>query len=48
MHESKNLEIHKNIIMESRSASFFENVFPCLYKEAENTSSLDKDVVQQD
>ena len=27
VHESKNPDIHKNTMMESRNASFFENVF---------------------
>ena len=29
VHESKNPEIHKNTILESKNASFFENIFPC-------------------
>ena len=29
VYESKNLDIHKNTIMESRNASFFKYVFPC-------------------
>ncbi|GJW93085.1 retrovirus-related pol polyprotein from transposon TNT 1-94 [Tanacetum coccineum] len=33
VHESKNPDIQKNTIMESRNASFFENIFPCLSKE---------------
>ncbi|GKC80854.1 retrotransposon protein, putative, ty1-copia subclass [Tanacetum coccineum] len=33
VHESKNPNIQKNTIMESRNASFFENIFPCLSKE---------------
>ena len=32
------LDIHKNIIMESRKASFFEDVFPCRYKEESSSS----------
>ncbi|GJY28100.1 retrovirus-related pol polyprotein from transposon TNT 1-94 [Tanacetum coccineum] len=32
VHESKNPDIQKNTIMESRNASFFENIFPCLSK----------------
>ena len=31
VHKSENPDIHKNTIMESRNASFFEDVFP--YKE---------------
>ncbi|GJT62204.1 pol polyprotein [Tanacetum coccineum] len=44
VHESKNPDIQKNTIMESRNASFFENIFPCLSKET--GSSLDDKVVQ--
>ena len=29
VHKSEYPDIHKNMIMESRNASFFENVFPC-------------------
>ena len=29
VHKSGNPDIHKNMIMESRNASFFEDVFPC-------------------
>ena len=29
VHKSKNPDIHKNTIMESKNASFFEHVFPC-------------------
>ena len=32
VYESKNTDIHKNTIMESRNASFFEHVFPCKSK----------------
>ena len=37
VHESNILYIHKNTIMESRNASFFENIFPC--KSIEELSS---------
>ncbi|GKE56505.1 hypothetical protein Tco_1495690 [Tanacetum coccineum] len=33
-------------VMESRNASFFENIFPCLTKETGSSSRLDDDVVQ--
>ena len=33
VYESKNPNIHKNTIMESRNASFFKHVFPCRSKE---------------
>ena len=39
VHESKNPDIHKNTIIESRNASFFEHVFPCKTKEDEPSSS---------
>ena len=35
VHKSENPDIHKNMIMESRNASFFEDVFPC--KEENNS-----------
>ena len=38
VHESKISDIHKNTIMESRNALFFEHVFPCRSKE--ESSSL--------
>ncbi|GJT46029.1 retrovirus-related pol polyprotein from transposon TNT 1-94 [Tanacetum coccineum] len=46
VHESKNPDIQKNTIMESRNASFFENIFPCLSKETGSSSRLDEKVVQ--
>ena len=33
VHESNIPYIHKNMIMKSRNASFFEDVFPCKFKE---------------
>ncbi|KAD4586033.1 hypothetical protein E3N88_23634 [Mikania micrantha] len=39
VYDSKNPEIHKNTIMESRNASFFEEVFPCLKKELPSSST---------
>ena len=36
--ESNILDIHKNTIMESRNASFFEDVFPCKYREGPSSS----------
>ena len=38
MHESENPNIHKSTIMESRNASFFENVFPCKFKNGSSSS----------
>ncbi|GKC55059.1 retrotransposon protein, putative, ty1-copia subclass [Tanacetum coccineum] len=37
-HESKNPYIQKNTVMESRNASFFENIFPWYYKETGSSS----------
>ncbi|KAD2806293.1 hypothetical protein E3N88_39670 [Mikania micrantha] len=39
VYDSKNPDIHKNTIMESRNASFFEKVFPCLKEEHTSSSS---------
>ena len=38
IHELKILDIHKNIIMESRNASFFEDVSPCKSREEPSSS----------
>ena len=38
MHEYNIVDIHKNAIMESRNASFFEDVFPCKSKEKSSSS----------
>ncbi|GJX64041.1 retrovirus-related pol polyprotein from transposon TNT 1-94 [Tanacetum coccineum] len=46
VHDSKNADIQKNIVIESRNASFFENIFPCLTKETGSSSRLDDEVVQ--
>ncbi|GKB58909.1 retrovirus-related pol polyprotein from transposon TNT 1-94 [Tanacetum coccineum] len=45
-HESKNTDIQKNTVMESRNASFLEYIFPCLSKETGSSSRLDDKVVQ--
>ncbi|GJY99940.1 retrotransposon protein, putative, ty1-copia subclass [Tanacetum coccineum] len=46
VHELKNPDIQYNTIMESRNASFFENIFPCLSKETGSSSRrLDDEVV---
>ncbi|GJU09291.1 retrovirus-related pol polyprotein from transposon TNT 1-94 [Tanacetum coccineum] len=46
VHESKNPDIQKNTVMESRNASFFEHIFPCLSKETGSSARLDNKVVQ--
>lgn len=48
VHDSKNPEIHKNTIMESRNASFFEDVFPCLNKEVESPSLPNNEAVREE
>ncbi|GKA37244.1 pol polyprotein [Tanacetum coccineum] len=45
IHDLKNPDIQKNVVMESRNASFFEKIFPCLTKETGSSSRLDKEVV---
>ncbi|GKB89526.1 retrotransposon protein, putative, ty1-copia subclass [Tanacetum coccineum] len=47
VHDSKNPDIQKNTIMESRNASFFENIFPCLTKKIGRSSRIDDKVVQE-
>ena len=39
VYESKNPEIHKNTIMESNNATFFETIFPCKTKEVDRDST---------
>ncbi|GJZ03994.1 hypothetical protein Tco_0537269 [Tanacetum coccineum] len=46
IHDLKNPDIQKNVVMESRNASFLENIFPCLTKETRSSSRLDDEVVQ--
>ncbi|GJU13209.1 retrotransposon protein, putative, ty1-copia subclass [Tanacetum coccineum] len=46
IHDLKNPDIQKNALMESRNASFFENIVPCLTKETGSSSRLDDEVVQ--
>ena len=38
VYEFENPDIHKNTIMESRNASFFENVFSCKSKDDSSSS----------
>ena len=38
VHESNISDIHKNTIIESRNASFFEDIFPCKSKVDQNSS----------
>ncbi|KAD2393513.1 hypothetical protein E3N88_40490 [Mikania micrantha] len=48
VYDSKNPEIHKNTIMESRNASFFEEVFPCLKKELPSSSMPVDEIVHDE
>ncbi|KAD5960305.1 hypothetical protein E3N88_11777 [Mikania micrantha] len=48
VYDSKNPDIHKNTIMESRNASFFEEVFPCLEKEHTSSSSPVDEIVHDE
>ncbi|KAD5802426.1 hypothetical protein E3N88_13786 [Mikania micrantha] len=48
VYDSKNPEIHKNTIIESRNASFFEEVFPCLKKEISNSSTPVDEIVHDE
>ena len=40
VYKSNNLDIHKNTIMESKNALFFEHIFPYINKEHESSLSL--------
>lgn len=46
VHDSKNPDIQKGSVMESRNASFFEDIFPFLTKETGSSSRIDDNVVQ--
>ncbi|GJV65047.1 retrotransposon protein, putative, ty1-copia subclass [Tanacetum coccineum] len=46
VHDLKNSDIQNNTLMESRNASFFENIFPCLTKKNGSSSRIDDKVVQ--
>nr|GEW46038.1 zinc finger, CCHC-type [Tanacetum cinerariifolium] len=46
VYDSKNPNIQKNTVMESRNASFFENILPCLTKETGSSSRIDDEAVQ--
>ena len=48
VHESKIPEIHKNTIMESRNASFFENIFPCKSNSGLNSSKRTFETMNQE
>ncbi|KAD5507661.1 hypothetical protein E3N88_15364 [Mikania micrantha] len=48
VYDSKNPEINKNTIMESRNASFFEEMFPCLKKELPSSSKPVDEIVHNE
>ncbi|XP_073137638.1 uncharacterized protein [Henckelia pumila] len=48
VYESQIPDIHKNTIMESRNASFFENVFPCKSKEEPGSSKRSHETIEQE
>ena len=47
VHESNVPNIHKNMILESRNASLFEDVFPCKSKEELGSSKLKLETVNE-
>ena len=47
VHESNIPDIHKNTIMESRNASFFEYVIPCKFKEEPSSSKRKLDTINE-
>ena len=42
------LDIHKNTIMESRNASFFEHIFPCKSDEGRSSSKQTYETMNED
>ncbi|GJZ84091.1 hypothetical protein Tco_0649430 [Tanacetum coccineum] len=46
LYEIEKPDIQKNTVMESRNASFFENIFPCLSKGTGSSSRLDDKVLR--
>ena len=47
VHESNIPNIHKNTIMELRNASFFEDVFPCKFKEELGSSKRKLETINE-
>ena len=48
MHKFEILDIHKNTIMESRNASFFEHIFPCKSDEGQSSSKRTYETMNED
>ena len=48
VYESENPDIHKNTIMESRNASFFEKMFPCKYKDDLSSSKRTYEIMNDE
>ena len=46
-HELNIPNIHKNMIMESRNISFFEDAFPCKSKEEPSSSKLGLETIHE-
>ena len=48
MYKSEILDIHKNTIMESRKASFFEHIFPCKFEKRPISSKRTYEIMNED
>ena len=48
VYKSEILDIHKNTIMESRNASFFEHIFPCKSDEGPSSSKRTYETMNED
>ena len=47
VHDSNITDIHKNTIMKSRNASFFEDVFPCKFNKEPGSSKLKLETIKE-
>ena len=47
VHDSNMPDIHKNMIMKSRNVSFFEDVFPCKFKEEPSSSKRKLETINE-
>ena len=48
VHESENPDIHKNTIMRSKNASFFEHVFSCKFKDGSSSSKQTHETMNEE